>query len=189
LADRASGRHYPAVASPDSALDQATAWAIGRVGGQLRVDPAAEAPGGWEGEDVAGVLEDARTWARVRGNDVIEPHDFLRRVVGLLLGARLDGVGGRLELRPSLPDGWKSLGVRRLRAHRTLLDLEIKRRAEWITVRIAVMFGPPVAVAVGWAGDQPVSRVLVDEVALEGTRAIFTAAGEHEVTLYLGLRP
>lgn len=144
---------------------------------------------GFEGEDVAGVVEDARTWARVRAGNLIEPDEFLRRVVGLLLGAGIDGVGGRLELRPALPDAWKSLSVRRLRAHRTLLDVDIKRRAEWITVRLAVMFGPPIAMAVGWGGDQPVARVAVDEVPLEGTRGVFTAAGEHEVTLYLGLRP
>ncbi|MHB1329534.1 MAG: hypothetical protein ACYC2K_15160, partial [Gemmatimonadales bacterium] len=78
---------------------------------------------------VDGLLEDVRGWHRVRKPGMLDPVDVLGRVVGLLLGARQDGQGGRLELCPDLPEGWKSLKVKRLRSHRTLLDLEVRPRA------------------------------------------------------------
>jgi hypothetical protein len=189
LADRPGGRHYPAVVSPDSALNRAAAWAIGKVGGHLRVDPAGPDPESWAGEAVTGILEDARAWSRVGGSGIIAPAEFLGRVVGLLLGARLDGAGRRLGLEPALPSTWRSLVVRRLRAHRTLLDLEIRPRAEWVTVKLAVVFGPPIVVEIGLPEGYRVSRVVVDDVPLEAARAVFTAAGEHEVTLYLAEAP
>ena len=180
-------RHYPAVESPEVALNQAVAWALGRVGGHLRVDPApAVGQPGWDRDDTEALLDDARRWHRVRSQDLIDPDEFLGRVVGGLFGARLDGIGGRLELAPSIPDGWRTMAARRLRAHRTLLDVELKPRAEWVTVRLAVMFGPPIAVAVGLPEAIRVTRVTADEIPLEGSRAIFTAADEHEVVLFLG---
>ena len=66
------------------------------------------------------------------------------------------------------------------------MDLDIRAKAEWVTVRLAVMFGPPIAVALGLPEHFGVARVAVDEVPLPAARAVFTAAGEHEVTLYLG---
>jgi len=159
---------------------------VGRVG-HLRVDPApALGQAAWEQDDTDSLLDDARRWHRVRSPGIIEPDEFLGRVVGGLFGARLDGIGGRLELAPSIPDGWRSMAARRLRAHRTLLDVEVKPRAEWVTVRLAVMFGPPIAVAVGLPEEQPVARVTADEIPLDGPRAILTAADEHEVVLFLG---
>lgn len=162
------------------------AWALGRVGGQLRVDPAGPRVREWDEAEIAGLLEDARLWRRIRSAAAVEPADLLERVVGGLLGARYDGVGGRLELVPWLPEDWRSLVVRRLRVHRTLLDVDIRARAEWVTVRLAVMFGPPIAVALGLPAHFGVARVAVDEVPLPAARAVFTAAGEHEITLYLG---
>ncbi len=186
MADRLGSRHFPAVESPDVAVNQACAWAIGRVGGHLRVDPAGRSDR-WVGEDVTGLIEDAREWYRIRRSDLLDPEEFLGRLVGLLIGARVDGIGGRLELEPMLPEGWRGIKVRRLRAHRTLIDLEVRRRAEWVTIRLAVMFGPPIAVTVALPEDESVARVTVDEIAVEGPRATFTAGGEHEVTLYLGV--
>ena len=179
-------RHYSAVSSPEAALDQAVAWALGRVGGQLRVDPAGSRIEEWDEAETADLLDDARLWRRVRSDAVVDPADLLARVVGGLLGARYDGVGGRLELEPWLPEGWRRLVARRLRVGRTLVDLDIRAKAEWVTVRLAVMFGPPIAVALGLPGHFGVARVAVDEVPLPTPRAVFTAAGEHEVTLYLG---
>ncbi|MSR03489.1 MAG: hypothetical protein EXR94_12245 [Gemmatimonadetes bacterium] len=179
-------RHYSAVSSPEAALDQAVAWALGRVGGQLRVGPAGTRIRDWTEAEIADLLADARLWCRVRSDAVMDPANFLERVVGGLLGAQSDGIGGRLELVPWLPDGWRTLVVRRLRVHRTLVDVDIRARAEWVTVRLAVAFGPPIAVALGLPGHFGVARVAVDEVPLPAERAIFTAAGEHEVTLYLG---
>ena len=48
------------------------------------------------------------------------------------------------------------------------------------------MFGPAIALLVGLPELQPVTRVTVDEVPLDGPRAIFTAQAEHEVTLFHG---
>ena len=153
----------------------------------MRVDPArAVVDEPWDEDEVAALLDDARQWQRVRGDKVLRADEFLRRVVGGLLGARLDGLGGRLELHPGLPDGWRNLTIRRLRAHRTLFDVEIRPRAEWLTVKLAVMFGPPIPMLVASAV-AAVSRVTVDEIQMEGPRAIFTASGEHEVGLYFGV--
>lgn len=183
MADR-GGRHYPTVESPDAAFNRACAWAIGRAGGHLRVDPAVVPV---PDEGVPELLDDARLWDRIRSNEVIDAGEFLGRVVGLLIGASIDGDGDRLELAPDLPVAWKTIRARRLRAHRTLVDLEVRRWAEWTTVRLAVMFGPPVAVLVRLPPPAVVARVVVDDIPLSGTQAIFVAAGEHEVTLYLGV--
>lgn len=168
-------------------MNQAAAWAIRRVGGHLRVDPArAVRSAPWDEEEAEALIDDARRWSRVGGDGVIEADEFLARLVGGVLGAHLDGIGGRMELWPALPGGWKHLVVRRLRANRTLLDLEVKARAEWLTVKLAVRFGPPVPMLVG-SLDQTVARLTVDEISMVGPRAIFTAEGEHEVTLYYGV--
>ena len=150
----------------------------------MRVDPAGSDL--FPLDDLEGLLDDARRWRRVGDDVLIDPPEFLSRALRILLGAAVDGGGGRLDLAPSLRAGWRSLAVRRLRAHRTLFDIEVKRRAEWVTVRLAVMFGPPIAVRLALGGHEPVSRVTVDEVPLGGDTAVFTASGEHEVTLYLG---
>jgi hypothetical protein len=161
-------------------------WAAGRLGGGLRVDQAGRGERPWDESDLAGLLEDARLWYRVRDDRILDPQELLDAVVGGLWGARLGGAGGRLELRPSMPPGWKSMAIRRLRAHRSLLDVEVKARAEWTTVRLALVFGPPIAVLVRLPETEPVSRIAVDEIPLQGTQAIFTAQAEHEVTLYRG---
>lgn len=158
------------------------AWAIGRLGGHLRVDPGPAEAGFDEREDL---LDDARRWHRVRDDAILEPAAFVGRVMASFLGAAVDSGGGRLELAPAPLPGWRSLAVRRLRVHRTLVDVEVRPRAEWVTVRLAVMFGPPIAVRLALP-EQVVSRIAVDEVPLQGDAAIFTAAGEHEVTFYLG---
>jgi hypothetical protein len=186
LAERA-GRHHPSVESPEPAINQAAAWAIRRVGGHLRLDPArAIAAAPWDDDDTDALVDDAKRWVRVGGDGVIDAHEFLGRLLGGLLGARVDGLGGRLELQPSLPAGWKRLVLRRVRANRTLLDLEIKARAEWLTIKLAVMFGPPMPMVIS-SPVHSVSRVSVDEIPMVGPRALFTAAGEHEVTLFYGV--
>lgn len=116
---------------------------------------------------------------------MLDPERLLDRVVGGLFGVRADGAGGRLEIAPFLPDGWRAFGLRRLRSHRTVLDLEVRPRAEWVTVRLAVTFGPALPAQVSLR-DYPVGGVTVDETPLEGVRAVFTAHDEHEVVFYAG---
>ena len=154
----------------------------------MRVDPARPDGFDWDIQDFGALRAEARRWVRVRGTNVIDPDEFLGDLVAGLWGARFDGAGGRLELAPFVPEGWRRMAVRRLRVHRTLIDVEARFRAEWLTLKFAVMFGPPISVAVGAGAGlgASVAGVTVDDVPLGGTRAIFTAAGEHEVMLFLG---
>jgi len=115
-----------------------------------------------------------------------EPAALLREVVAGLFGARADLEGGRFELSPWLPEDWRTLVLRRLRFHRTLLDVEVRPRAEWVTIKLAVSFGPPIALALSLRNVPPVARVMVDEIELAGPRAIFTVAGEHEASFFFG---
>ena len=117
---------------------------------------------------------------------IAEPAALLAEVVGGLFGVRSDVAGGRFELAPWLPEGWRTMALRRLRLHRTLLDVEVRPRAEWATVRLAVSFGPPIAVDLSVRNTAPVARVMVDEIELAGPRAIFTVEGEHEARFFFG---
>jgi hypothetical protein len=110
----------------------------------------------------------------------------LREVVGGLFGARADQAGGRFELSPWIPEGWPSLALRRVRFHRTIVDIELRPRAEWTRVRLAVSFGPPIPLALSLRNTPPVARVSVDEVALARDLAIFTLSGEHEILFFYG---
>jgi hypothetical protein len=155
---------------------------VRRAGAGVRADPG---PGPeWGHVEFAHLIEECRTFRRVGGPDVLEPDALLRDVVAGLFGVRADAVGGRFEIGPWLPEGWRFLTLRRLRCHRTLVDLEIKPRAEWATVRLAVTFGPPIAVALSVRNTGAIARVTVDEVPLEGERAILTVSGEHEAMFF-----
>jgi hypothetical protein len=177
-------RSYPSLNSPAPALNRVAAWAVARAGGHLRVDPADPAPRAFGADEFAELIEDAERWDRVRTDQVIDPNGLLARLVGGLFGVRMDGPGGRLELCPWLPEGWRSMALRRLRAGRTVLDVEVRPRAEWVTIRLAVTFGPPLAALVRLPREFPVGRVTVDEVPLPSDRAVFTAREEHEVVLF-----
>ncbi len=161
------------------------AWAVARAGGHLRANPASPDRAAFEQDDFDELIEDVRRWARVRDPHLLRPETLLDRVVGGLFGVRVDGPGGRLEVAPFLPEGWRGFGLRRLRCHRTLIDLEVRPRAEWVTLRLAVTFGPPLATAVSLP-DFAVGGVSVDDTALESVRAVFTAHDEHEVVFYAG---
>jgi hypothetical protein len=117
-----------------------------------------------------------------------DPEALLGEVVGGLWGARADGEGGRFEVSPWIVPGWKTMTLRRLRLHRTLIDIEVRPRAEWITCRLDASFGPPVALALALRNAPTVARVTIDEVVLHGPRAIFTVSGEHEAVFYLGVQ-
>ena len=144
-------------------------------------------PGGlpeWDESDFAELLERARSFRRVGAPALPEPDSLLRDVVAGLFGVRSDSEGGRFELAPWLPAGWRSMALRRLRFHRTLLSVEVRPRSEWATVRLEVNFGPPIALALRLRNVGTISRLTVDEIALEGQRAIFTLQGQHEVVFF-----
>jgi hypothetical protein len=132
------------------------------------------------------LIEEARGFRRVGAPALPDPSAFLREVMGGLFGARADQAGGRFELSPWIPEGWQSLALRRVRFHRTLVDIELRPRAQWTTVRLAVSFGPPIPVSLTLRNNRPVARVTVDEVALARDRAIFTLSGEHEILFFYG---
>jgi len=149
----------------------------------VRADPGPGLPD-WDAADFAELLERARGFRRIGAAVLGEPDGFLREVVAGLFGARSDGAGGRFELAPWLPEGWRSLALRRLRCHRTLLGIEVRPRAEWTTLRLELNFGPAIPVALSLRNAGAIARITVDEVALEGERAIFTLQGQHEAVFF-----
>lgn len=140
----------------------------------------------WEEDAFAELVEQARDFQRVGGAAIPAPEAFLQAVVSGLFGVRADGEGGRFELAPWLPEGWRKLALRRLRLHRTVVDVEVRPRAEWATVRLEVSFGPAIPLAVSLRHADPIARITVDDVVLAGPRAIFTLAGQHEVIFFFG---
>jgi hypothetical protein len=129
-------------------------------------------------------VDEARTFRRVGAHALPDPEAFLREVVAGLFGVRADGAGGRFILAPWLPDGWRSMALRRLRLHRSLIDVEIRPRAEWTGVRLKLTFGPAIPIALSVRNVGTVGRVTVDEIALQGDRAVFTLSGEHEAMFF-----
>lgn len=149
----------------------------------VRADPGPGLPD-WEQADFEELLERSRSFRRVGAAALPEPVDLLRDVVAGLFGARADAAGGRFELAPWLPPGWRSLALYRLRCHRTLLGVELRPRAEWATVRLELSFGPAIALALSLRNVGAIARVTVDEIPLEGQRAIFTLQGRHEAVFF-----
>lgn len=149
----------------------------------VRADPGAGLPE-WDAPEFAELLERARDFHRVGAGALGDPASFLREVVAGLFGARADGEGGRFELAPWVPEGWRTMALRRLRCHRTLLGVEIRARAEWATVRFEISFGPAIALCVRLRNVGAIARVTVDEIPLEGARAIFTLQDRHEVVFF-----
>ncbi len=178
----------PLLDTPDGALNRAFARAVERSGASVRAESGAEWRD-WDASDLAHLLEEAERFRRVGPDALPDPAAFLREVVGGLFGVRAEGEGGRFEMVPWRAEGWRSMAIRRLRCHRTLLDIEVRPRAEWVTVRVEVSFGPPIAVALGLRNVGELARITVDEIPLEGAqqvgRAVFTASGQHEVVFFL----
>ena len=156
-----------------------------RAEAEVRAAPVT--PEEWDGSDFSHLVEEARGFRRVGAPALPDPAGFLREVTGGLFGARADDPGGRFALAPWLPEGWSSMVLRRLRLHRTLVDVDVRPRAEWATVRLSVSFGPTIPLALSLRNTPPVARVTVDEVALAGDRAIFTLAAEHELIFFYGV--
>ena len=150
----------------------------------MRADPGPGLPE-WDEADFEDLLEAARAFRRVGAGALRDPEALLRDVVAGLFGLHADGVGGRFELAPWLPSGWRAMALRRLRCHRTLLSVEVRPRAEWTTIKLELLFGPSIALALGLRHAGAIERITVDEIPLEGSRAIFTLQGQHEVVFFI----
>lgn len=172
----------PILDSPVEALNQAFAWSVRRDPAGVRADPGGEPD--WGLDDFEELLETAETFRRVGPGAHLEPERFLHQIVAGLFGIRSDAAGGRFEIAPWVVPGWRSLALRRLRCHRTVLDVEVRARAEWVTVAFEHGFGPAIPLAVSLRHAGAIARVLVDEVPLDGERAVFTLQELHEVMFF-----
>ena len=173
----------PLLDTPAAALNQAFAWAVRRDAAGVRADPGAGLPD-WGADEFAELLDRVRSFRRIGSAAATEPSWLLREVVAGLFGIRADAEGGRFELRPWLPEGWRSLALRRLRCHRTLLDVLVRVRADWTTVRLELSFGPPIPLSVGLRNGRTIAQITIDEIPLDGGRAVFTLRGRHEVMFF-----
>jgi len=91
-------------------------------------------------------------------------------------GAAYDGRTLSLSISPPS----RTMSIERARFGRTVLDLRAKMRPGGITVQLGVRFGPPLPTEIA-VKEIEVWQVLVDENAVEGTKAAFVASHEHEV--------
>lgn len=169
--------------TPDGALNRAFGWAAGRAAGAVKAEEGSGLTA-WDESDLAHLLITAQAFGRVGPRALPDGAGFLRDIVSGLFGAATDLAGGRFALSPWLVPEWRRMALRRLRLHRTLVDIEIRPRSEWATVRLEVTFGPPVPLALSVRNGGIVSRVTVDEVVVETERVVFTASGEHEAMFF-----
>ena len=172
----------PLLDTPEPALNQAFAWAVRRDPSGVRADPGAEQV--WSDAELEDLLDSARGFRRVGPSTGLDPQLFLQRVVAGLFGVRADGAGGRFEIHPWRVDSWRAMVLRRLRCHRTILDVEMRARSEWVTVRLEVGFGPAIPLSVQVRNTGPISQLTIDEVPVEGEQAILTLQERHEVTFF-----
>ncbi|HEU5218518.1 MAG TPA: hypothetical protein VFU23_07655 [Gemmatimonadales bacterium] len=135
------------------------------------------------------LLEEARTFRRVGAHAVPDAEAFLREVVAGLFGVRADGEGGRFIVAPWLRSDWRSMAIRRLRLHRSIVDVEVRPRVEWAAIRLRLTFGPSIALALSVRNAGPVGRVTMDEIPLQGDRPVFTLTDEHEAMFFFEGNP
>jgi hypothetical protein len=169
--------------TPDPALNQTFAWAVRRDPSGVRAHPIGFPT--WDRDDYDELQESAATFRRVGTAAGVDPGHFLHQVVAGLFGVRSEGAGGRFEMFPWLPESWRTMALRRLRCHRTLLDLEVRARAEWVTLRFERSFGPAIPIATEVRNRGAIAQLTVDEIPVEGGQAVFTLQEQHEVTFFL----
>lgn len=154
-----------------------------RAPSAVRADPA-PALAGWDAADFALLKEEARGFRRVGAAALRDAEGFLGEVVAGLFGISADAEGGRFAIAPWLAAEWRTMALRRVRLHRALVDIEVRPRAEWATIRLNLSFGPAIPVALSVRNAGPVARITVDEVVLQGHQAVFTVSGEHEAMFF-----
>jgi hypothetical protein len=108
----------------------------------------------------------------------------LLEAVAALWALEPDAPNAALALAPLVPPGWSGFALRRLRIGRTLLDLEVRRRAGALVLRVAHRFGPRLVLTAGVRGAE-VEATEVDDVMLPGVRARFESHDRHEVRFLL----
>ncbi len=106
--------------------------------------------------------------------------DTVRMVLGGVLGLDAAAVPDRLVLAPVLPEHWDRMEVRYLRVGRTVLDIGLSRRWGRVALRVAVRFGPALAMTVR-PGKTPPMWILLDDHEVTGMQVGFRAAGEHHL--------
>jgi len=173
----------PLLDTPEASLNQAFAWAVRHDPAGVRADPDTGGSA-WDDDAFADLVDQARTFRRVGAGALRDPAGFLHQVVAGLFGVRAETAGGRFEILPWISEDWRAFALRRLRCHRTLLDVEVRVRADWVTVRLELTFGPAIPVLLGLRNRGIPSRVTVDEIPLETERAVFTVEGQHEVVFF-----
>jgi hypothetical protein len=107
----------------------------------------------------------------------------------MVLSPMIEGLWGAVPsapdesvtLSPWLPPEWARMTLRRLRVGRTVLDIELRRRAGQLIARVSRRFGPGLQLKLAPRTDAPIAGVMVDDVMLGGTRAQFQVRDEHEV--------
>lgn len=96
-------------------------------------------------------------------------------------GLAFDREQGLLRVAPRLETGERAASVGPFRAGRSVLALELRRKAGTVALRVRVLFGPPIHIQAGLPGLAEPSGLVVDDVPLGGAMARFEARARHEV--------
>jgi hypothetical protein len=172
----------PRLETPDETIARAFAWAWTRAGALATGGPTDAVGSGWTVDTLRSAA--TRFLADPASPDPAAALAVLGGALGGLWGVIRHASNDELHLRPLLPPDWPGMALRRLRAGRTLLDLELRRRRGDLVVRVHRRFGPRLVVTLDPRGGSFPSAV-VDDVELYGGRARFEAADRH-VILFRG---
>lgn len=124
----------------------------------------------------AGSLVNARSVVMF-GSDTTRAAAALEDGVNGLFGVMVDG-NGVLTVMPAAPEGWRAMGLDRLRVGSAVLDVEVRQRPSATAISIRVRSGGPVTAIVGLA-DVSVAQVDLDDVVMPSARARFEARHDH----------
>ena len=108
----------------------------------------------------------------------------LLQAVAVLWGLEPDAPSDALAVTPWARLGWPRWALRRLRVGRTVLDLELRRRGEWLELRMHHRSGNRLVVTAGVRGAE-VGGIVADEIELPGPRARLHTHERHEIRFHL----
>ena len=124
---------------------------------------------------VAAALSEPRSPAAMAG--------LLDAVILGLWGVQPDARAGAVTLRPALPSTWRSMALTRLRVGRSILDFEVRRRRENLSVHVRRAAGPSVVLTLEPRPALP-GPTVVNDVELQGGRARFEVTDTHDVLVH-----